>query len=361
VKAPRLKSPRLLPVVIFAALALLVFKGIGLVTSGGYVLTGTQTAVAAEAPAADAATAPDTVAPDVANAVPHSEPTMSDTTPTINDTAPTISKTGDPASPDTPPAAPAGTANATAAADAAPAAPAAGAAAATPAPGSPTATGTTIPSLGCPTTPPAADAAPATAPAAGTTTDVSPANLANSGCATSTTDAVPMHIDASGHKVPLASANGGSLTQDVVLQRLAERRGELDKREAALNMREAIVQAAEKQMQDRADALKSLETQIAALADQKKAAEDAQFVAIVNMYETMKPQEAAAIFNGLDMSVLARVAKAMNPRKMAPVLAKMTSAKAQELTTRLAAEDTPPVAAPAAPTDPNALPQIVGH
>ena len=83
-KAPRLRSPRLLPVVIFAALALLVFKGIGLVTSGGYVLTGTQTAVAAEPAATDAATAPDTVAPDVANAVPHSEPTMSDTTPTID-------------------------------------------------------------------------------------------------------------------------------------------------------------------------------------------------------------------------------------------------------------------------------------
>ena len=39
-----MKSVRLLPVVIFAALALLLFKGIGLVTSGGYVLTGSATA-----------------------------------------------------------------------------------------------------------------------------------------------------------------------------------------------------------------------------------------------------------------------------------------------------------------------------
>ena len=37
---------RLLPIVIFAALALLVFKGIGIVTNGGYVLTGTTVAVA---------------------------------------------------------------------------------------------------------------------------------------------------------------------------------------------------------------------------------------------------------------------------------------------------------------------------
>ena len=41
-----MRSIRLLPIVIFAALALLVFKGIGLVTNGGYVLTGTAQVVA---------------------------------------------------------------------------------------------------------------------------------------------------------------------------------------------------------------------------------------------------------------------------------------------------------------------------
>ncbi len=42
-----MKSVRLLPVVIFAALALLLFKGIGLVTNGGYVLTGSNAVLAA--------------------------------------------------------------------------------------------------------------------------------------------------------------------------------------------------------------------------------------------------------------------------------------------------------------------------
>ena len=42
-----MKSVRLLPVVIFAALALLLFKGIGLVTNGGYVLTGPMAVIAA--------------------------------------------------------------------------------------------------------------------------------------------------------------------------------------------------------------------------------------------------------------------------------------------------------------------------
>ena len=43
-----MRSIRLLPVVIFAALALLIFKGIGLMTNGGYVLTGPAAVVAQE-------------------------------------------------------------------------------------------------------------------------------------------------------------------------------------------------------------------------------------------------------------------------------------------------------------------------
>jgi flagellar motility protein MotE (MotC chaperone) len=346
VKTPQLKSPRLLPIVIFAALALLLFKGIGLVTGGGYVLTGTQVARASETEASAAA-------PSVENAAPRTEPTMSDTSPTLTDVAPTVAgKPGDAA------------AHGEGAATAAATTPASTASADT----ATTATAPvidhaavakSIPAIDCAATPAATPStAAATAPTSGTT-DVSAATLSTTGCAPPA-DAVPVRADANGNKTPLTGADGKSLTQDVVLQRLSERRAELDKQAAALNMREAIVEAAEKQMQERADALKALEAQIAALSDQKKAAEDGQFVAIVNMYETMKPQEAAAIFNGLDMAVLARVAKAMSPRKMAPILAKMTSARAQELTTRLAAADTQvATAVPAA--DPNALPQIVGH
>ena len=98
------------------------------------------------------------------------------------------------------------------------------------------------------------------------------------------------------------------------------------------------------------------------LADQKKQAEDAQFASLVSMYETMKPQDAGPIFNGLDLPVLVRVAKAMNPKKMALVLARMTPEKAQQLTQQLAADDTQIVATTGvSATDPSALPQIVGH
>ena len=308
-----MKSPRLLPVVIFAAVALLAFKGIGLVTNGGYVLGGATAAHAAEGEDSTAS---------VENAAPRTEPTMSDASPTMADTSPTV-------------AAPVAAAHG----EDAPAAPAPAEGAATP-------------------------AAPVTAP---TTNAVAAANSVGANAIPPPTaqpaDATPMTTDATGKTVSVAEATGTAPTDDVILQRLAQRRAELDKRDADLKMREAIVAAAEKQMAERGDALKALEAQITALSEQKQAMEDQQFAGVVKLYENMKPQEAATIFDGLDLTVLLRVAKAMDPRKMSPILAKMAATRAQELTMQLAAADTGAVqeVSSVAPADPNALPQIIGH
>jgi flagellar motility protein MotE (MotC chaperone) len=60
------------------------------------------------------------------------------------------------------------------------------------------------------------------------------------------------------------------------------------------------------------------------------------------------------------MNVLIRVAEAMDPRKMSPILAQMSSDKAQQLTTRMTATG-PGTTADASPPDAGSLPQIVGH
>ena len=79
------------------------------------------------------------------------------------------------------------------------------------------------------------------------------------------------------------------------------------------------------------------------------------------MYETMKPKEAATLFNALDNEVLLRVARAMNPRKMAPILAKMDPMKAKTLTAGLAQEEAEPTADTSVIEDLASLPQIVGQ
>jgi flagellar motility protein MotE (MotC chaperone) len=125
-------------------------------------------------------------------------------------------------------------------------------------------------------------------------------------------------------------------------------------------MRLALIEAAEKRIAERTAALEALEAQINSLLGARDEAEKAQFQAVVSMYETMKPRDAAAILGALDMPVLLRVARAMSPRKMAPILAQMDPARARDLTASMAAPEAPKMVQVA--TDPiSQLPQIVGQ
>ncbi len=173
-------------------------------------------------------------------------------------------------------------------------------------------------------------------------------------------DALPLIQNGQGQMVPLAELDPASDNAAAIVERLGERREALDQREQELEMRQALVEAAEKRIDERASTLKALEDKINSLLAEKKTADQQQFVSIVAMYETMKPREAAAIFDKLDMSVLLQVARAMNPRKMAPILARMDPVVAKTLTAGLAADD-PKAEDRLSPDDLASLPQIIGQ
>ncbi len=286
-----MKSIRLLPLVVFAALALFLLKGIGLVTEGGYVLTGTSVSQAAD----DA------------------------------------EGTGEAAQVDPGVAAQAAGENPAAAESAA-------------------RTGMAQPVEPAPAID-AAERASETLFSRAGPTPVSSNQL----------DAAPFAITKSGEKVPLVPADGANTTEKAVLERLSDRRAELDAFENQLRQREALVAAAEQRMNERADQLKALEAQISALVEQKKANDDEQFKGLVSMYENMKPKAAAQIFDQLSNDVLFRVSVAMNPRKMSPILAAMNPARAQELTAMMAADQGEPSLSEAGVQDLTQLPQIVGQ
>lgn len=347
-----MKSPRLLPVVIFATTALLLFKGVALVTGGGYVLLGTQAASAAEAEPAGAEAEGGEGGSEAAPANPGGlpgGPTIVDPNPTLADTSPTIAM---------PAAAPATE-------GAAEPAPAEGAAEASPAermttpPGGAGGKVASLPKVALPGTGSGPNV-PVCPPDTPRNTDSTNGELtAKAPTPGVNCDAVAMAVDSSGKLAPLTDGPI-SPTEQKLIDRLNQRSAELDKLAASLDMRAAVVKAAEQQMQARADKLKALQQQIQGLEDQKKSMQDARFAGIVKMYETMKPQQAAAIFDGLDMNVLLRVAEAMEPRKMSPILAQMSPDKAEQLTTRMAAAGTDTAMA-TIPPDPAGLPQIVGH
>lgn len=128
-----------------------------------------------------------------------------------------------------------------------------------------------------------------------------------------------------------------------LLQSLAKRRDELDRRAAALDQREALLAAAEQRMDQKLAELKAIQQQIQSTVTQQQQAQDAQYKSLVKTYEVMKPKDAAVIFDTLDLDVLLELAGRMKEAKLAPVLAAMDPAKAQQVTVELAARKAPTV------------------
>lgn len=121
-----------------------------------------------------------------------------------------------------------------------------------------------------------------------------------------------------------------------VLESLSARRDELDKRNKALDLREQLLKAAEKRVEDRIAELKQIEARIKRRIGENDQRNEERMADVVKMYETMKPKDAARVFEQLDMGVLIDVARRMEPRKMSAVLAAMDPVTAQELTVELA-------------------------
>ncbi len=173
-------------------------------------------------------------------------------------------------------------------------------------------------------------------------------------------DAIPLAETRDGDKIPLGSSDGINNTERAVLERLSERRMELDLLSEELEMRTALIDAAEARLAERIASLEEIEAKIAALVKERKAIDDAQFRGLISMYENMKPGDAAKIFDELNMDILLKVARAINPRKMAPILAKMNTEKAMSLTQNLAMiKPEPTFAEPV--DDLSNLPQIIGQ
>ena len=120
-----------------------------------------------------------------------------------------------------------------------------------------------------------------------------------------------------------------------LLQRLAERREFLDARERELEQRAGLLEAAELRIDKKVSELKSLQENIGQLVKSHEQAEDAKVASLVKIYENMKPKDAARIFEALDMDTLLLVAERMNERKLAPVMARMNSERAKEMTVEL--------------------------
>jgi flagellar motility protein MotE (MotC chaperone) len=125
-------------------------------------------------------------------------------------------------------------------------------------------------------------------------------------------------------------------SERAVLLELRQRRQELEAREQTIAAREALLAAAERKISARVDELRGLQTRLEALDTTRRERDEASWRGLVKVYETMKPREAAAIMNDLDMPVLLGVLDRMKEAKAAPILAAMQPDKARQVTAELA-------------------------
>jgi flagellar motility protein MotE (MotC chaperone) len=194
-----------------------------------------------------------------------------------------------------------------------------------------------------------AAAAPNTKPAAG-----APGAKPAAGAPGAKAAQPPPPID--GTLIPLDGPALPSGAERAILERLQQRREELDARARELDIRENLIKAAEQRIDAHLAEVKEVESRIKVETDAKDQAEVARFKNLVTMYENMKARDAAKIFNRLDMDVLIKVASQINPRSMADIMAQMTPDVADRLTVELASKAEGPTK-----NAPAELPKIEGR
>ncbi|MCU0892996.1 MAG: hypothetical protein MUD06_01505 [Rhodospirillales bacterium] len=120
-----------------------------------------------------------------------------------------------------------------------------------------------------------------------------------------------------------------------VLRQLAARREQLEARVRELDKREALLKAAESRIDAKATALKELQAEVSRLLKAHDERQDEKVASLARLYASMKPKDAAAILQTLELEPLLLVTERIKERKLAPILAEMSPAKARDLTTEL--------------------------
>jgi flagellar motility protein MotE (MotC chaperone) len=134
----------------------------------------------------------------------------------------------------------------------------------------------------------------------------------------------------------LAKQAGLSPAELQTLQSLGARRTQLDQREHDMDTQLALLAAAEAKVDGKLKQLAGLKSDIQGLLGQADTEKQAEVDRMVNVYQAMKPKDAAARFTLLDDSVRLPVAAKMKDKALSAILAQMTPADAKVLTERLA-------------------------
>ncbi len=121
-----------------------------------------------------------------------------------------------------------------------------------------------------------------------------------------------------------------------IITQLRQRRIELDGREKKLDLQEQLLSSTEQRINEKIIQLGLLEEKIKDHLRIYDERENQRLKAIVDVYEKMKPKDAAPRFEKLALTTQVDLVTRMKATKVAALMEKMTPDKASSLTTELA-------------------------
>ncbi len=132
-----------------------------------------------------------------------------------------------------------------------------------------------------------------------------------------------------------AKTNAFTNSEIMILQELAERREALDVRSKEIDKRAIQLKVAEEEIEKKLRQLKEYEQRLSKLINQYSDKEKENINALVKLYTSMKPQDAARIFNTMDIEITVAILKGMKPSASSAILSQINAEKAQAITAEL--------------------------
>ncbi len=131
--------------------------------------------------------------------------------------------------------------------------------------------------------------------------------------------------------------NGKSFSQSeiAILQELAERREALDLRSKEIDKKAVQLKVTEEEIGKKLAQLQNYEKRLRALMKEYTAKEKEKLDSLVKVYTSMKPKDAARIFNTLDLEITTALVREMKPSASSAIISQMEASKAKAITDAL--------------------------
>ncbi|MFN5351868.1 MAG: MotE family protein [Alphaproteobacteria bacterium] len=117
----------------------------------------------------------------------------------------------------------------------------------------------------------------------------------------------------------------------IVLKRLNDRKKRLLEWENEVMEKENMLQILEDRIDRKIDEMKGLKAELQETLKTYQQKDKEKMLALVKIYETMKPTESAKIFEGMDIDTIMEILPLMKEAKVATILEKMDKKKAEKI------------------------------